>query len=70
VENLVENIEHIFPNTVVRLLTCEAIIVMGTLRPREHAELRRYKVDDLKILEWASADIPTVRKIVRKQAVK
>jgi hypothetical protein len=33
VENLVENIEHIFPNAVVRLLTCEASIVMGMPHP-------------------------------------
>jgi 8-oxo-dGTP diphosphatase len=66
VGELVEDIEHDYPNVLVRLLTFEARILYGTPQPREHSELRWIPVSDLHTLEWAPADVPTVKKIVRE----
>jgi 8-oxo-dGTP diphosphatase len=66
----VEDTLHDYPGITVRLITFEARIIKGTPHPREHAELRWVKVDELESLKWAPADIPTVKKIVREKAVK
>jgi 8-oxo-dGTP diphosphatase len=70
VGELVEDIEHAFPNALIRLLTFEARILRGSPQPREHAELRWVPVSDLHSLEWAPADVPTVEKIVREWSKK
>jgi 8-oxo-dGTP diphosphatase len=70
VGEMVEDTMHDYPGVTVRLMTFEARITHGTPHPREHAELRWVKVNELESLEWAPADIPAVKKIVREQAVK
>ncbi|WP_124726880.1 (deoxy)nucleoside triphosphate pyrophosphohydrolase [Staphylospora marina] len=70
VGNMVEDTLHDYPGVRVRLITYEATIIRGTPVPREHAELRWLPVSELETLNWAPADIPAVKKIVREQAVK
>lgn len=57
----VADILHPYPNLQVRLITLRAEILQGEPRPREHAELRWVQPTALAQLEWAPADLPTVR---------
>ncbi|QWG50298.1 (deoxy)nucleoside triphosphate pyrophosphohydrolase [Bacillus mycoides] len=56
----VEEVEYEYENIIVHLTTYKARIVLGTPRALEHAELKWTSIKNLKYLEWAPADIPTV----------
>ncbi|WP_088011247.1 8-oxo-dGTP diphosphatase MutT [Gottfriedia acidiceleris] len=64
VSKLVEDIIHEYPEIIVNLITYEAKIKSGTPVANEHAELEWKKITDLKELEWAPADLPTVEKLI------
>jgi len=59
----VADITYTYPNQVVRLITYRARLMGGQPTPREHAELRWVPVPQLSALEWAPADVPTVRRL-------
>lgn len=63
VGDLVADITHPYPNLIVRLLTYRARIVRGTPVAAEHAQLAWLPAGELKRLEWAPADLPTVEKL-------
>ncbi|MBF7150838.1 (deoxy)nucleoside triphosphate pyrophosphohydrolase [Bacillus toyonensis] len=56
----VEEVEYEYENIIVHLTTYKARIVLGTPSALEHAELKWTSIKNLKYLEWAPADIPTV----------
>jgi len=56
---------HGYPDLVVRLITYRARLTGGLPEAREHAELRWVPVGRLGELEWAPADLPTVRRLQR-----
>ncbi len=64
VHDLVADHTHAYPGVVVRLRTYNATVVDGQPRPSEHAELRWVQLSDLRALNWAPADVPTVEKIL------
>lgn len=64
VHELVEDIEHDYPFAIIHLITYRASIVQGTPRAKEHAQIRWVPLDQLKQLEWAPADIPSVEKLL------
>ncbi|MDQ0246157.1 8-oxo-dGTP diphosphatase [Bacillus fengqiuensis] len=64
VYELIEDIVHEYPNIIVQLLTYKTKIVEGTPTAKEHAELKWVTLDELKSLQWAPADIPTVETLV------
>jgi ADP-ribose pyrophosphatase len=55
---------HPYPNLIVRLVTYSASIVEGAPKPKEHAQLVWLPLADLAALDWAPADIPTVRALM------
>lgn len=55
---------HQYPNLAVRLITHRAKIIEGAPAPKEHAQLVWLPLSDLPSLEWAPADIPTVRALL------
>jgi 8-oxo-dGTP diphosphatase len=61
----IADVTHEYPNVIVRLITYYATIVEkdAVLRATEHEKLEWLGRDELKTLEWAPADIPTVEKI-------
>lgn len=64
VSELVEDIIHEYPEIIVNLITYEAKIKSGTPVVNEHAELEWKEITELKELEWAPADLPTVEKLI------
>ncbi|MFX3622522.1 MAG: (deoxy)nucleoside triphosphate pyrophosphohydrolase [Ectobacillus sp.] len=56
----IEDATYEYPNIIVNLLTYRTKIVDGTPKAKEHAELRWVPLRELRSLEWAPADIPTV----------
>ncbi|ANB56260.1 NUDIX domain protein [Anoxybacillus sp. B7M1] len=56
----IEEVHHEYPNVIVNLLTYKAKIIEGEPKAKEHAELKWVPTQDLRSLEWAPADIPTV----------
>lgn len=63
---LCETTFHQYEKIHVTLHTYEASIVSGSPKPLEHSELRWVKKADLLKLNWAPADIPTVKKLSEK----
>ncbi|TKI01412.1 (deoxy)nucleoside triphosphate pyrophosphohydrolase [Bacillus cereus] len=53
-------VEHEYENIIVHLVTYKASIKSGIPKALEHSELRWISIDDLKELNWAPADLPTV----------
>ncbi|MDZ5474014.1 (deoxy)nucleoside triphosphate pyrophosphohydrolase [Bacillus sp. 31A1R] len=49
---------------IINLLTYKAEIVQGEPRAKEHQELKWVTKQELSRLDWAPADLPTVKKIV------
>lgn len=70
VHGFVEEVMHEYPNIIVNLLTYEAKITEGNPTAREHAKLEWLSLDELKTLEWAPADIPTVDKLLSDKVGK
>lgn len=64
VYELIEDVVHEYPNVIVNLLTYKTKIVEGTPTAREHAELKWVPLQELRSLEWAPADIPTIDKLL------
>lgn len=65
VSELVEEVVHEYPAVIVNLLTYEAKITKGSPNASEHAKLEWKEISELKELEWAPADIPTVEKLMK-----
>lgn len=61
--------EHAYDFAVVRLQTFYAKLISGEPTANEHAQLKWIPVDELQTLEWAPADLPTVRRVEREIAV-
>ncbi|KMY55283.1 DNA mismatch repair protein MutT [Bacillus sp. FJAT-27231] len=64
VHELMEDICHEYPNIIVNLLTYRTTIVEGTPKANEHAEIKWVPLQELRSLEWAPADIPTIDKLL------
>ncbi|KAB7707090.1 NUDIX domain-containing protein [Bacillus aerolatus] len=64
VHELIEDVVHEYPNVIVNLLTYKTVIIEGTPTAKEHAELKWVPLQELRSLEWAPADIPTIDKLV------
>lgn len=64
VRGRIADITHPYPDVLVRLITFRARILEGTPAPKEHAQLIWLPVDRLPALDWAPADIPTVRALL------
>jgi 8-oxo-dGTP diphosphatase len=65
VADLVEDVVHEYPGVIVNLLTYEAKVASGIPVASEHAKLEWRDIAELKDLEWAPADIPTVEKLMK-----
>ncbi|OUM94052.1 MAG: DNA mismatch repair protein MutT [Thermobacillus sp. ZCTH02-B1] len=61
----IADITHQYPDFTVRLITLKARILEGTPRPKEHAQLVWLPPSEIEKLEWAPADMPTVRSLAR-----
>jgi 8-oxo-dGTP diphosphatase len=55
---------HQYPDFAVRLITFRAKIIEGAPAPKEHAQLVWLPLSELASLDWAEADIPTVRALI------
>lgn len=67
VHEKIEEVHYEYPQVIVHLLTYKATIIEGEPQAKEHAELRWVPLRDLKSLEWAPADIPTVDALLANQ---
>lgn len=63
VGGLVADVTHQYPTVIVHLMTYDATVIGGQPVAKEHAELRWVPVADLPALDWAPADIPTVKRL-------
>jgi 8-oxo-dGTP diphosphatase len=61
VGDLVADIVHVYPAVTIRLRTYRATLVEGTPVATEHVELRWVHPRELAALDWAPADVPSVR---------
>ncbi|PGM56980.1 (deoxy)nucleoside triphosphate pyrophosphohydrolase [Bacillus sp. AFS053548] len=64
IADLVEDVIHEYPNIIVNLITYEAKIISGMPVANEHAKIEWKAISELKELEWAPADLPTVEKLI------
>jgi 8-oxo-dGTP diphosphatase len=64
VYELIEDVVHEYSNVIVNLLTYKTKIVEGIPTAKEHAELKWVPLKELRSLEWAPADMPTVDKLL------
>jgi 8-oxo-dGTP diphosphatase len=55
---------HQYPELAIRLVTYRAKIIEGAPSPKEHARLVWLPLSELAVLDWAPADIPTVRALL------
>lgn len=55
-----------YGNFVVELTTIKCQLIKGTLIPKEHQSLLWLRKDYLHSLNWAPADIPAVKKLVKE----
>lgn len=65
VTDLVEDVIYEYQNIIVNLITYEAQIKSGTPVANEHAKIEWKEISELKELEWALADLPTVEKLIK-----
>ncbi|WP_462405449.1 (deoxy)nucleoside triphosphate pyrophosphohydrolase [Gracilibacillus sp. Marseille-QA3620] len=65
VGDLVADIVHEYPTFIINLITYKAKITNGTPIAKEHAEFRWVALQDLRELEWAPADIPTIDELLK-----
>ncbi|MED2785635.1 (deoxy)nucleoside triphosphate pyrophosphohydrolase [Bacillus thuringiensis] len=63
IEGKIEEVEHEYENIIVHLATYKACINYGIPEAFEHEKLIWLSVDNLTELEWAPADLPTVKKL-------
>ena len=64
VGELVADIVYEYPTFIINLITYKANVINGTPIATEHAELRWVAIQNLKELEWAPADIPTINSLI------
>ena len=57
-------VAHEYPGFIIDLSSFEAIILSGEPEALEHSKIEWLEIGDLKKLEWAPADIPTVEKLL------
>jgi 8-oxo-dGTP diphosphatase len=65
---LIEDTVHDYPHLRVRLITHFATIQHGFPVPREHEKLIWLPASELDGLNWAPADIPTVKRLTENSA--
>lgn len=70
VGDLIEDIVYDYPAVQVRLITHFAAIIGGTPIPREHAKLEWRDVLELETLDWAPADVPTVKRLLQMRTIE
>ncbi|HDR7517006.1 (deoxy)nucleoside triphosphate pyrophosphohydrolase [Bacillus mobilis] len=56
----IEEVEFEYENIIVHLITYKSRIELGTPKALEHAKIKWTSIKNLKALEWAPADMPTV----------
>jgi len=59
-----------YPTVAVRLITYYAKVISGTPVAKEHERLEWVSEADLMKLEWAPADVPTVKKLISKAEIE
>lgn len=64
VEEFIMEVTHHYLNFIVNLLTYKAKITQGKPVAKEHAKLKWVPLHELTDLNWAPADIPTVKKLL------
>ncbi|HJV45205.1 MAG TPA: (deoxy)nucleoside triphosphate pyrophosphohydrolase [Bacillota bacterium] len=69
VEDQIADVIHPYPEIEVHLTTYKSRLVEGSPKALEHKELRWVPIDQLWELNWAPADISTVRNIMESQLV-
>ncbi|MFD2368856.1 8-oxo-dGTP diphosphatase MutT [Brevibacillus sp. GCM10020057] len=55
-----------YPTVAVRLITYFAKVVSGTPVAKEHEKLEWVDYEGLMKLEWAPADLPTIKKLMKE----
>ncbi|SFI62130.1 8-oxo-dGTP diphosphatase [Thermoflavimicrobium dichotomicum] len=66
----IEEVEYVYPHIIVNLITYEAKIIDGRPQAKEHAKIEWIPLDVLQQLNWAPADIPTVKKLLANKIYK
>lgn len=61
---LIEDYTHSYPDITVRLITYLCSIEEGVPTLTEHENLKWVNREEMKCLQWAEADIPTVNKLL------
>ncbi len=56
--------EHNYPDIRIRLIPCIAEIISGTVKAKEHSDIRWVNKNELMSFDWSPADIPVVEKIL------
>ncbi|KKB41756.1 8-oxo-dGTP diphosphatase MutT [Bacillus thermotolerans] len=67
VHELIEDVMHEYPNVIVNLLTYRSTITEGMPLASEHAEIKWVPREQLRSLEWAPADIPTIDRLLAEK---
>ena len=70
VGNHIETTRYEYDKVIVELSTFQSTVVSGEPQALEHAELRWVPVKQLDSLDWAPADIPAVKKIMKAFSTK
>ncbi|MFS0781237.1 (deoxy)nucleoside triphosphate pyrophosphohydrolase [Bacillus sp. 1P06AnD] len=65
VQELVADIVYEYPAFIINLITYKAIIIEGTPIAQEHAQLRWVPLQEIRQLEWAPADVPTIDALIK-----
>jgi 8-oxo-dGTP diphosphatase len=64
VGDLVADATHEYPNIIVRLITYFAKVTQGEPKASEHEKLVWLPKEELRTLEWAPADLPTLDRLL------
>ncbi|MBB5174029.1 (deoxy)nucleoside triphosphate pyrophosphohydrolase [Texcoconibacillus texcoconensis] len=62
--------EYQYPDIFVHLQTFQTKIIEGTPQAKVHEQLAWVAIEELKKLNWAPADLPTVHKLIRQANTK
>ncbi|OMF37475.1 DNA mismatch repair protein MutT [Paenibacillus sp. FSL H8-0548] len=66
VGELLTDIMHEYTNIIVNLITYRAKIISGQPVAKEHADLIWLSINELPMLNWAPADIPTLNILINE----
>lgn len=66
VGELIETTRHTYAFGDITLRTFRAVLVSGEPQISEHSEIRWIPVAELDSVDWAPADVPTVRQLMRE----